>query len=860
MNDHIQISDVTPRIQYAADGTQTQFSFPFPIFDEDDLEVYIGDTKQTSGYSVLGAGTSFGGSVTFDAPPASGVIVTLHRFLTIERTTDFQQSGTFRAKVLNNELDYLTAALQQVADDVGRAVRLSPTSADADLELPSRAERANKVLGFDANGNVIAASSSGTGAGVTDHGQLTGLSDDDHIQYHDDARGDARYYTQAQIDASLDSKSDNTHNHDVAYAAITHVSDTGNPHGVTKSQVGLANVENIKTNLSATVDPSQNDDGIDGYVVGSRWINTVADREFVCLDAALGAAVWIETTQSGGGGVSDHGDLTGLGNDDHTQYHTDSRADSWLTSKTLDDIPVGASNKHFDATDKAKLDGIEPGATSDMTGGEIKAAYEAEVDTNAFTDTEKVKLAGIEAGAEVNTVDTVFGQTGQVDIISLAEELSPTSNEWVVVEKSSGGFRKAKTSNLSAGITDHGQLTGLSNDDHSQYHNDARGDARYYTRAQIDASLDSKSDNTHNHDVAYAAITHVSDTGNPHGVAKSQVGLANVENIKTNLSATVDPSQNDDGIDGYVVGSRWINTVADREFVCLDAALGAAVWIETTQSGGGTALDTIELSDSATAMNGRNYLLTGGSGKTLMLPATVAANSSVGVSNRSGSAWTISRNGKTIEDAVADVTLQDGLDAVFAYGGINNWLLLRSVAGGISPPVLPSGTSTLPSSIPAGGSVEVVVPISGIEPATHAVTFLHVPSANAKIARYGVVTATDQATVTLTNIGTTEITGLFGNVTVKADTIAGAPGLSGTAAMPSSIPAGVSVEIVVTIVGVAPPTHAVTFLHVPSTNAEIGRYGVITATNQATVTVTNNGTTAITGLSGNITVKAESIS
>lgn len=33
----------------------------------------------------------------------------------------------------------------------------------------------------------------GGGGGVTDHGALTGLADDDHTQYHTDARGDARY-------------------------------------------------------------------------------------------------------------------------------------------------------------------------------------------------------------------------------------------------------------------------------------------------------------------------------------------------------------------------------------------------------------------------------------------------------------------------------------------------------------------------------------------------------------------------------------------------------------------------------------------------------------------------------------------
>ena len=40
----------------------------------------------------------------------------------------------------------------------------------------------------------IAADIPGGGGGrVTAHGSLTGLADDDHTQYHTDARGDARY-------------------------------------------------------------------------------------------------------------------------------------------------------------------------------------------------------------------------------------------------------------------------------------------------------------------------------------------------------------------------------------------------------------------------------------------------------------------------------------------------------------------------------------------------------------------------------------------------------------------------------------------------------------------------------------------
>ena len=43
--------------------------------------------------------------------------------------------------------------------------------------------------------------------GSSDHGEQTGLGDDDHPHYHNDARGDARYYTKSALDAGeLDSR------------------------------------------------------------------------------------------------------------------------------------------------------------------------------------------------------------------------------------------------------------------------------------------------------------------------------------------------------------------------------------------------------------------------------------------------------------------------------------------------------------------------------------------------------------------------------------------------------------------------------------------------------------------------------
>ena len=157
MPDHIRIGDVRPRVQYVADGALKSFDYPFPVFDAGDLTVFLDETEQRTGYAVTGAGDSHGGSVAFDAAPANGVRVTLQRVLTVERTTDFQEGGAFRADTINDELDRQTAMIQQVADETARALTAAPTDPTAALSLPPKETRAGRWLAFDADGRAIAA-------------------------------------------------------------------------------------------------------------------------------------------------------------------------------------------------------------------------------------------------------------------------------------------------------------------------------------------------------------------------------------------------------------------------------------------------------------------------------------------------------------------------------------------------------------------------------------------------------------------------------------------------------------------------------------------------------------------------------
>lgn len=89
----------------------------------------------------------------------------------------------------------------------------------------------------------LPSSPGGPSGGVTDHGDLTGLSDDDHTQYFNTTRGDARYYTKTAADAAFsaiahahddryftESESDArfaaiAHNHSGVYSPIGHTHD-----------------------------------------------------------------------------------------------------------------------------------------------------------------------------------------------------------------------------------------------------------------------------------------------------------------------------------------------------------------------------------------------------------------------------------------------------------------------------------------------------------------------------------------------------------------------------------------------------------------------------------------------------------
>ena len=177
----ITISDTTPRVQYTASSGQTAFTVNFEFFANADLKVYNGATLLTyaaspSGatqYSVTGAGVTGGGSITLGSPGATlNDIVTIYRDMSIARATDFPTSGAFQIASLNDELDKLTAMIQQVETDTKYSPKFPQTTATGfNLTFPELV--ANKVISVNSAGTALEAAQS-----IVDVSTVAGIASD----------------------------------------------------------------------------------------------------------------------------------------------------------------------------------------------------------------------------------------------------------------------------------------------------------------------------------------------------------------------------------------------------------------------------------------------------------------------------------------------------------------------------------------------------------------------------------------------------------------------------------------------------------------------------------------------------------
>jgi len=158
------ISTTTLLNSFSGNGSVVDFTYTYPINSASELLVIIKTdatgvetTKTlTSDYTVALAGDS-GGTVTMGTAPASGETLFLIRNTTKTQGTDLIENDPFSAEGLEDSFDNLQMQIQEVSNAVDRSFKVSKTNSITTSEITtSAADRANKILSFDASGNLEA--------------------------------------------------------------------------------------------------------------------------------------------------------------------------------------------------------------------------------------------------------------------------------------------------------------------------------------------------------------------------------------------------------------------------------------------------------------------------------------------------------------------------------------------------------------------------------------------------------------------------------------------------------------------------------------------------------------------------------
>ena len=433
-----------------------------------------------------------------------------------------------------------------------------------------------------------------------DHGALSGRGDDDHTQYHTDARGDARYYTQTQADALLAAKSGTAHNHAGLYSEPGHIHDD---RYYTEAEVDTA--------LAGKAASAHTHD--DRYYTESEADTLLAGK-------------------------------SGTGHDHDSRYYTESETDTLLAGKaaavhahddlyfTETEVTAALATKEATANKGAaggyaSLDGTGriPGAQLPVSALEYKGGWNATTNTPSLTlpysgtagDTYSVTTAGTQnlGGADGATdyakgdrllydgADWVHeentdevGATG--DAYAASHEADATAHPAANIVNTPAGGIAATT--VQAAINELDTEKAAAAHTHTEA---AVTDLDKYTQAQVTSLLAGKSDTAHTHDTLANVGTSTilgrttAGSGNSEELTAAQARtLLNVADGATAAGATGDAYAASHEADGTAhAASAIVNTPAG----------GVAA---TTVQAAINELDTEKLASSAVSAFGASLV------------------------------------------------------------------------------------------------------------------------------------------------------------------------------------------------------------------------------------------------------------
>lgn len=151
----MSVTETYEPVLLETDGIETDFDFDFSVFEDTDVVVALVDpdtlvaTAQTLGvdYTVTLNTSTVGGTVVFGTAPADGQLVSIRRDIPTTQGTDIPSGGLFRESQIEKALDKAILLIQQLEEQIARALLQNPYTTALSLGLP--APEAGTVLGWN---------------------------------------------------------------------------------------------------------------------------------------------------------------------------------------------------------------------------------------------------------------------------------------------------------------------------------------------------------------------------------------------------------------------------------------------------------------------------------------------------------------------------------------------------------------------------------------------------------------------------------------------------------------------------------------------------------------------------------------
>lgn len=209
------IPSTNSRDIYVGNGSASSYDYTFRILDEDDLLIVVTDSDGiettlviNTDYTVTGVGNEAGGSISLvdadqDWLDASGDLdtgweISIRRVRPLTQETDIRNQGAYFASLHEDAFDHLVMIDQQQQDELNRSIRFpeGEEGGTPNVELPTAANRANKFLAFDADGEPMVTEGTIDGIPVSSFAE-TILNDNSAAE----VRATIGAATQADVDA-----------------------------------------------------------------------------------------------------------------------------------------------------------------------------------------------------------------------------------------------------------------------------------------------------------------------------------------------------------------------------------------------------------------------------------------------------------------------------------------------------------------------------------------------------------------------------------------------------------------------------------------------------------------------------------